>query len=146
MATRRRPPAKHRMIVYRRFMMRIIARIAAKEGGKAVVTGDSLGQVASQTLDNLRCIQAASPLPVLSPLIGFNKEETVVLARRIGTFEASAQPYPDCCSFMISPHPETRADLAEIERYEAGIEHIDDFVDEAVAQAEIRFFGQKKET
>lgn len=134
-------PAKHRMIVYRRYMMKIIGKIAQKERAKAVVTGDSLGQVASQTLDNLRCIQAASELPVLSPLIGLNKEETVVLARRIGTFESSAVPYPDCCSFMIAPHPETRADLAEIERFEAGIEDAEAMVEEAIAQAEVKRFG-----
>ncbi len=133
-------PAKYRMIVYRRFMMKILGLVAQKEKAKAVVTGDSLAQVASQTLDNLRCIQAASELPVLSPLIGLNKEETVVLARRIGTFDSSAVPYPDCCSFMIAPHPETRADLAEIERYEAAIEDAEAAILEAVAQAEVRKF------
>lgn len=138
-------PAKDRMIVYRRFMMKILGRVAEKERAKAIVTGDSLGQVASQTLDNLRCIQAASPLPVLSPLIGLNKEETVVLARRIGTFDPSAVPYPDCCSFMIAPHPETRADLADIERREAGIEDADAAVEEAIAQAEVKHFRMGKD-
>jgi tRNA uracil 4-sulfurtransferase len=133
-------PAKYRMIVYRRFMMKILGKVAQKEKAKAIVTGDSLAQVASQTLDNLRCIQAASDLPVLSPLIGLNKEETVVLARQIGTFDSSAVPYPDCCSFMISPHPETRADLAEIERYEAAIEDAETMIYEAIDQAEVRKF------
>lgn len=133
-------PAKFRMIIYRRMMMKILGHVAAREGAKAIVTGDSLGQVASQTLENLGCIQAASPLPVLSPLIGFNKEETVTLARRIGTLDASTVPYPDCCSFMIATHPETRADLAKVERYEVGIENIEALIEEALARTEIQRF------
>jgi tRNA uracil 4-sulfurtransferase len=134
-------PAKYRMIIYRRMMMKILGHVAAKEGAKAIVTGDSLGQVASQTLENLACIQAASSLPVLSPLIGFNKEETVTLARRIGTLDASTVPYPDCCSFMIAAHPETRAHLDEMKRYEAGIENTDRLIEEALSQADIKRFG-----
>lgn len=134
-------PAKYRMIIYRRMMMRILGQVAVKVDAKAIVTGDSLGQVASQTLENLTCIQAASLLPVLSPLIGFNKEETVSLARRIGTLGASTVPYPDCCSFMIAAHPETRADLDEIIRYEVGIENTERLIGEALSQAEIRHFG-----
>lgn len=133
-------PAKYRMIVYRRFMMKILNRIAGKENAKAVVTGDSVGQVASQTLENLMCIQAASDLPVLSPLIGMNKEETIGLARTIGTFDFSTLPYPDCCSFMIAPHPETRADLATILGYEAGMDGADALVEECVERAEVKHF------
>jgi thiamine biosynthesis protein ThiI len=134
-------PAKFRMIVYRRFMMKILNQVAARERAKAIVTGDAVGQVASQTLDNIACIQAAAALPVLSPLIGMNKDETVTLARAIGTFEYSAVPYPDCCSFMIAPHPETRAELEEILRYEAAFEEAESLVAEAVAQSEIREFS-----
>jgi tRNA uracil 4-sulfurtransferase len=138
-------PAKFRMIVYRRFMMRILGLIAQREKARAIVTGDSLGQVASQTLHNIACIQAASSLPVLAPLMGMNKEETVVLARRIGTYDHSTVPYPDCCSFMISPHPETRGMAYEVERYEAGIEGTEELLAAAVAQAELRWFKAQKE-
>ncbi|PLX82713.1 MAG: tRNA 4-thiouridine(8) synthase ThiI [Desulfuromonas sp.] len=133
-------PAKHRMIIYRRCMMRLLNRLADKHRAKGIVTGDSLGQVASQTLDNIRCIQAASELPVLSPLVGLNKDEIITLAEKIGTFESSIQPYPDCCSFMIAAHPETRADLDEIERYEAGIVQLDDLLEQCLEQAELRTF------
>jgi thiamine biosynthesis protein ThiI len=101
-------PADYRMIIYRRAMMRILNRLAVREGAQAIVTGDAVGQVASQTLGNLHCIHAASPLPVLSPLVGMNKDETIAIARQIGTYQHSIEPYPDCCSFMIAPHPETR--------------------------------------
>jgi len=134
-------PAKLRMIVYRRFMMRLLNRVAEMEKAHALVTGDSLGQVASQTLDNLRCIHSASTLPVLSPLIGLNKEEIVTLARQVGTFEHSIEPYPDCCSFMIAPHPETRAELAEIERYESHLDEAQGLMDACLEKAEIKHFG-----
>jgi tRNA uracil 4-sulfurtransferase len=137
-------PAKFRMIVYRRFMMKILGRVARREKARAIVTGDSLGQVASQTLHNIACIQAASPLPVLAPLMGMNKEETVVLARRIGTYDHSTIPYPDCCSFMIAPHPEIRGLQYEVERYEAAIDGAEELVEAAVAQAEVRWFKAGK--
>ncbi|HKL48106.1 MAG TPA: tRNA uracil 4-sulfurtransferase ThiI [Desulfuromonadales bacterium] len=133
-------PAKERMIVYRRFMMRILNSIAERENAKAFVTGDSVGQVASQTLDNLLCIQAAARKPVLSPLVGLNKDEIIDIAQQIGTYEHSILPYPDCCSFMIAPHPDTRGDLAEIERYEETMEGTDALLEACVNQAEIRTF------
>ncbi len=134
-------PAKERMIVYRRFMMRILNRIAETENAMAFVTGDSVGQVASQTLHNLLCIQAAAERPVLSPLVGLNKEEIITIAEKIGTYEHSILPYPDCCSFMIAAHPDTRGDLAEIEQYEEGMEGIDALVQNCVDGAEIRTFS-----
>lgn len=133
-------PAKLRMIVYRRFMMRLLNRVAETEGAKAVVTGDSVGQVASQTLENLTCIQAASRLPVLSPLVGLNKEEITDLARHLGTYPFSIEPYPDCCSFMIAPHPETRADPALIQRAEAALEGAGELVERCLGHAEVREF------
>ncbi|WP_456468148.1 tRNA uracil 4-sulfurtransferase ThiI [Archaeoglobus sp.] len=111
-------PPKLRMIVYRRSMMRMSNLIAEKEGCKAVVTGDSLSQVASQTLENLNVVYSASKLAVLPPLIGMDKEEIVSLARKIGTYEISIMPYEDCCSFMIAKHPETKARLEEVVKYE----------------------------
>jgi len=136
-------PAKLRMIVYRRFMMRLLNRVAEREGAQALVTGDSLAQVASQTLDNLRCIHAASDLPVLAPLIGLNKEEIVTLAKQIGTFEHSIEPYPDCCSFMIAPHPETHARLAEVEGYEVYLDEAEGLMDACLEKAEIKHFGNR---
>lgn len=111
-------PAEYSMIVYRRFMMRIAEAIAVKEKAKAIVTGDSVGQVASQTLDNLNCIYDSVNLPVLPPLIGMNKEEIISIAKNIGTYELSIIPYPDCCSFLIAQHPETRGNVKKIEELE----------------------------
>ncbi|MFH1683009.1 MAG: tRNA uracil 4-sulfurtransferase ThiI [Candidatus Woesearchaeota archaeon] len=133
-------PAKSRMIVYRRFMMKIINQILIKEKAKGIVTGDSVGQVASQTLDNLTCIYAAASFPLFAPLIGMNKEEIVNLGKMIGTYEISIQPYPDCCSFMIAQHPETKGKLEEIEKAEDFIEDKENLVREAVEKAEVKSF------
>ena len=133
-------PADHRMIIYRRCMMRILNRLARPEGAKAIVTGDAVGQVASQTLDNLHCIHSASQLPVLAPLVGMNKEETVTLAKEIGTYEHSILPYPDCCSFMIAPHPETRGLLDRVLELESGIDDLQNLLEQAVAAAEKQEF------
>ncbi len=129
-------PADYRMIIYRRCMMRILNRLAEREGAKAIVTGDAVGQVASQTLSNLHCIQNASQLPVLSPLVGMNKDETIAIAKQIGTYEHSIEPYPDCCSFMIAPHPETRGVLELVEQFEANIDGLEALLLEAVDTAE----------
>ncbi|MCX6740409.1 MAG: tRNA 4-thiouridine(8) synthase ThiI [Candidatus Parcubacteria bacterium] len=104
------PPA-YRVIFYRRMMLRIASLIAQKENVLALVTGDSLGQVASQTVENIHAISEAIDLPILRPLIGFNKEEIVTIARQIGTYELSSQPFADCCSLYVPQHPVTRSDL-----------------------------------
>ena len=114
-------PAELRMIIYRRFMLKIISEVAKKEKCKAIVTGDSIGQVASQTLENLDCIRDASELPVFSPLIGMNKEEIINVAKKINTYEHSILPYPDCCSYMIAKHPATKASLDKIKKIEEEI-------------------------
>ena len=129
-------PADYRMIIYRRSMMRILNRLAVHEGARAIVTGDAVGQVASQTLSNLHCIHDASPLPVLSPLVGMNKDETIVIARQIGTYRHSIEPYPDCCSFMIAPHPETRGVVETAQRLEANIDGLEELLQQAVESAE----------
>jgi len=102
-------PAEYRMIIYKRQMIREGAKIARDMHAQALVTGDSLGQVASQTLANIQAIYDACSLPLLSPLIGFDKEEIIALARRIGTFDISIEEYCDICSFLIAKHPETHA-------------------------------------
>jgi thiamine biosynthesis protein ThiI len=117
----RNVPSKYRMIVYRRCMIKIANAVAEREGAKAIVTGDNLGQVASQTIENLNTIHMVSKFPILSPLIGLNKMEIVELAKRIGTYEYSILPYQDCCSFMISPHPATRSDPRMIECLEENL-------------------------
>ena len=111
-------PAEYRMIIYKRQMIRSAARIAHQEKAQALVTGDSLGQVASQTLANIHAIYDASDLPLLPPLIGADKEEIIALGRRIGTYDISIEEYCDICSFLIAKHPEThgcRDRVAELE-------------------------------
>lgn len=131
-------PSNYRMVIYRRSMMRMASIIAEREKAKAIVTGDSLGQVASQTLQNLRAIYSASKYPVLPPLIGLDKDEIVEIARRIGTYEISTLPYEDCCSLLVSKHPVTGADLAEVEQMERNCQLNER---EAVDGAEVYEFG-----
>jgi thiamine biosynthesis protein ThiI len=125
-------PADVRMVVYRRAMLRIASRLAPAEKALGYVTGDSLGQVASQTAANLRTIHAVADLPVYSPLCGDDKVEVVDLAKRIGTYEISIRPHEDCCSFLVADHPATRTTPASIARVEEGIAW-DALIDEAVA-------------
>jgi thiamine biosynthesis protein ThiI len=104
-------PEPYRTVLYRRMMQRIAARVARDERALAIVTGESLGQVASQTLENLTCIGAASELLVLRPLIGFDKAETIALARRLGTYEISIETEPDCCTVFQPERPVIRGRL-----------------------------------
>ncbi len=115
-------PAEYRMILYRRAMFRIAAGLAVQEKALGYVTGDSLGQVASQTAENLRTIHAVADLPVYTPLAGSDKVEIVDRARRIGTFDISIRPHADCCSFLIAPHPAVKSTVEEAERYEEGVD------------------------
>jgi len=112
-------PDKYRMIIYKRQMIRSAGKVAEEVKAQALVTGDSLGQVASQTLQNISAIYDASPLPLLSPLIGYDKEEIIELGKRIGTFDISIEEYCDICSFLIAKHPETRGKKDEVARFEA---------------------------
>lgn len=110
----RKVPEDYRVIFYRRMMMRLARMICRKEKIMALVTGESLGQVASQTVENIRAISQTIDLPILRPLIGFNKEEIVNIAKQIGTYDLSAQPFGDCCSLYVPKHPMTKADLSLI--------------------------------
>jgi thiamine biosynthesis protein ThiI len=121
-ALRAAGPAELAVVLYRRMMLRIAAERARIDGAKALITGESLGQVASQTLDNLAVIDAAAPLPVLRPLIASDKAETTALAVRLGTFPVSIQPYDDCCSLFTPKHPATKARLEHAEAAEAKLE------------------------
>ncbi len=128
------PKEGYRTILYRRFMLRIAERIARERGNGALVTGDSLGQVASQTLENLHVVAAASEgLPIFRPLIGFDKEETMALARKIGTFEISIEPFDDCCTLFQPEQPVTRGKIEVAERLEAKVD-IEDLVTRAVEE------------
>ena len=134
-------PSRYRMLVYRRTMLRIANEVAALEKAKALVTGDSLAQVASQTLDNLALIYSVSRYPLLAPLIGLDKEETIRIAEKIGTYEISILPYEDCCSFMVARHPETHGRpeiIAELEKNLA----LD--LAGAISRAEIESFGPNR--
>ncbi len=103
-----------RVVLYRRMMLRIAEGIGKKERAKALVTGESLAQVASQTLDNMAVIEQAATLPILRPLVGMDKQEIIDQARRIGTFDISSLPDQDCCQLFVPKHPSTKARLNEV--------------------------------
>ncbi|HJO25730.1 MAG: tRNA 4-thiouridine(8) synthase ThiI [Planctomycetes bacterium] len=130
---RERAPAAYRTVLYRRFMQRIATAIARRERAGALITGESLGQVASQTLENMTCIEEAAGLPVLRPLLTYDKGEAIDLARRIGTFDTSIIPEPDCCTVFMPPRPVIRGRLELCLRaeQELGVEEL-----EAAALAE----------
>lgn len=111
-----------RVVLYRRTMIRIAEAVAKKERAGALVTGESLAQVASQTLENLAVIEKATSLPILRPLVGMDKQEIIDQARKIGTFETSALPDQDCCQLFVPRHPATKAKLADVEEAEAGLD------------------------
>ena len=124
-------PEEFFTLIMRRFMMRIAAGIAVRSGAKAIVTGENLGQVASQTMEAMAVTQAVTSLPVLQPLIGMDKEEIVRFARKIGTFDTSILPYEDCCTVFTPRHPKTHPHLDEIERAEEKLD-VDALVREAL--------------
>ena len=128
-------PEEYFTLIMRRFMMRIATRIAKDNGAKAIVTGENLGQVASQTMEAMASTQAVTPLPTLQPLVGMDKEEIVQWARRIGTFDTSILPYEDCCTVFTPRHPRTRPKLSEVEAVEAALD-VTALVDEALAGIE----------
>jgi thiamine biosynthesis protein ThiI len=123
------------VLLYRRMMMRIADRIADRAGAGALVTGETLSQVASQTMANMAVIQAAARRLVLRPLVTFDKVETIEIARRIGTFDLSTLPHDDCCSLFVPAHPATNARLDDALRSERGLD-VDAEADAAAAQAE----------
>lgn len=129
-------PPPYRMVLYRRLMMRVAQEIAAREGALALVTGESLGQVASQTLENLYVINEVARLPVLRPLIGMDKEEIVAQAERIGTLEISNLPGEDACTLFTPKHPVTAADPEEVHAIEAS-QPWDAWVAEALANIRV---------
>jgi thiamine biosynthesis protein ThiI len=115
-------PPPYRVVLYRRYMLRLAAALTQHTGAQALVTGESLGQVASQTLYNLGVIEAASPLPVLRPLIGMDKAEIMQEAQTIGTYATSILPDQDCCTLFVPRHPATRTTLKAIEAAEQALD------------------------
>jgi len=128
-------PDAMRVVVMRRMMMRIAERLAEREGAQALITGECLGQVASQTVESLAAINAATRLPVLRPLVGADKTEIVARAEAIGTYPISIRPYEDCCSLFVPAHPRTQPDLAETDAAERGLS-IASLVAEAIGRSE----------
>ena len=119
---RKNCPEEFFTLIMRRFMMRIAEAVAKKAGAKALVTGESLGQVASQTMLSLGVTEAVTTMPVLRPLIGMDKVEIIRMARRIGTYDTSILPYEDCCTVFTPRHPCTRPVLADIEAAESALD------------------------
>jgi thiamine biosynthesis protein ThiI len=132
-------PAAYRVVLYRRLMVRIAGEIALANRCWALVTGDSLGQVASQTPENLSVVEEASELPVLRPLIGMDKLEITDQAQRIGTFTTSIEPDQDCCSLFVPPHPSTKTRIDDIRRIERSLD-IGTLVKQGLDKAEVSEF------
>ena len=138
-------PAPLFTVLMRRSMLRIAEKVASKTGMEALITGESLAQVASQTMAALACTDAAQDLPVLRPLIGMDKTDIVAISRKIGTFETSIEPYEDCCTIFTPPHPKTKPTLAEIEAAEAqmpGLAELEQVAADTVEKIYVRIGDQ----
>ena len=129
-----------RVVLYRRFMLRIASALAERSRATVLVTGESLGQVASQTLENMAVIEKAATFPILRPLVGMDKNEIVDQARRLGTFETSILPDQDCCTLFVPAHPETRARIEAVEAAESRFD-IARMIDDAVRNTEVARFS-----
>ena len=128
-------PEDHFTLIMRRFMMRLAQRVADEVRAKALVTGECLGQVASQTMEALRVSEDVAELPVLRPLIGMDKEEIIRISRKIGTFDTSILPYEDCCTVFTPRHPKTKPHVEEVRELEAVLD-VDALCDRAMAGRE----------
>lgn len=140
---RRCVPEEYFTLVMRRFMMRIAEAVAERTGCGALITGESLGQVASQTMQAMACTGAVCTLPVFRPLVGMDKEEIVRISRKIDTYETSILPYEDCCTVFTPKHPRTRPHLDEVVAAEANLD-VDALVKEAVDGIERVYFTPEK--
>jgi thiamine biosynthesis protein ThiI len=136
-----RCPAELRILLYRRFMLRLAEEAARRLGSEALVTGESLGQVASQTIQNLRAVEAAATMPVLRPLIALDKPEIIDIARQMGTYETSILPHFDCCSFLMPDRPATKSTARELDDAEQALD-LQALVVDAIDTTEIRSLDQ----
>ena len=130
-----RCPAEYRVLLYRRFMLRLAEKLATRLHGRALITGESLGQVASQTIENLSAVEAVSRMPLLRPLIAMDKQQIIDIARGIGSFEISIRPHFDCCSFLLPEHPATKSKAYQLEAAESELD-IDTLVHQALRATE----------
>ena len=138
-------PEEYFTLIMRRFMMRIAEAIANKDGCKCLVTGENLGQVASQTMEAMAVTGAVVHMPVFHPLIGMDKEEIVTIARRIGTLETSILPYEDCCTVFTPRHPKTKPVLEEVEKVEAALD-VEALIQRALENTEkvaVRYYDKR---
>lgn len=133
-------PHEELTIIMRRYMMKIAERFAEKDGAKALITGESIGQVASQTIDSLVCTNAVCTMPVFRPLIGFDKQEIVDVSTRIGSYETSILPYEDCCTVFTPKHPQTKPARDKAEDEESKLD-VDALIDEAMQGLEVVTIG-----
>jgi thiamine biosynthesis protein ThiI len=132
-----RCPAELRVLLYRRFMLRLGETLAHRMRSDALITGESLGQVASQTIQNLRAVESVATMPVLRPLIGLDKPEIIGIARRMGTYETSIIPHFDCCSFLMPDRPATKSTSRELDNAEEALD-VQELVSKAIDTTEIR--------
>ncbi len=129
-------------IIMRRYMMRIAQQIAEDTGCLALITGESIGQVASQTVPSLAATNDVCTLPVFRPLIAYDKEDIVTISKQIDTYETSIQPFEDCCTIFVAKHPVTKPNINVIKRSEQKLmEQIDEMVDKAIETAELIVVG-----
>lgn len=133
-------PEGLRTVMYRRMMNRVANRLAEREGALALLTGEAVGQVASQTLENIRAIAETADYPVLQPLIGLSKQDIIRIARRIGTYPISIRPFPDCCTLFQPRHPDTHARAERVHRFEAGLP-TEELAAECAERAELTTYG-----
>lgn len=134
-AIRKRAPASMGITLMRRMMLRIASRIADRDRIPALITGESVGQVASQTLESMAVINAVTNMPVLRPLVTSDKSEIVALSRQIGAFDVSILPYDDCCTLFVPTHPETKPRLEKVEAAEVPL-NVEGLIERAVQQTE----------
>ncbi|MEZ0537390.1 tRNA uracil 4-sulfurtransferase ThiI [Caldicellulosiruptoraceae bacterium PP1] len=123
-------------IIMRRFMMKISEIIAKSNGGQAIITGESIGQVASQTMESIVCTDNAAQIPVFRPLIGFDKEEIVTISKNIGTYDISILPYEDCCTVFVPKHPKTKPSLLDVIEEEKKLD-VEGLINEAYEKTEV---------
>lgn len=128
-------PEEYFTIIMRRIMMMISEKMAANQNCSALITGESVGQVASQTMYALACTDCAVNMPVFRPCIGMDKEEIITISRKIDTFETSIQPYEDCCTVFTPKHPKTRPQLDDVIKAESNIKNLDELMEEAINNA-----------
>ncbi len=139
----RNSPNEYRILLFRGVMMRVAELVARKEGAGALVTGENVGQVASQTLSNICSINQFTNLPILRPLLGYDKEEIIELAKQIGTYSVSIQPHDDCCSLFTPKHPELRSSFEDLQLMENDLK-LDQIYPDILSRTRVKNFNWKK--